>query len=218
MNIIKNHLVERYNIDISDELKSNEAIIVCNQYIMKQLSKKGVTFEEMYPGVYIVTSLKGKSTMKEIEKINSLIRIYNPEYKDENNLVAQISKEQMETFFKNHFWTDKEKKRMHIKNVEYKGKRFDIERGSLIVTYQEGKKGKEYSCSFRDGSTQLLGYTKNGIRIEDVWDTFLFNETVKPWLEKNKLRLSLGSYDKTTEKAKTHKKTNNNKEKEIEEK
>ena len=88
----------------------------------------------------------------------------------------------------------------------------------MIVTYQEGKKGKEYSCSFRDGSTQLLGYTKNGIRIEDVWDIFLFNETVKPWLEKNKLRLSLGSYDKTTEKAKTHKKTNNNKEKEIEEK
>ena len=67
----------------------------------------------------------------------------------------------------------------------------------MIVTYQEGKKGKEYSCSFRDGSTQLLGYTKDGVRIEDLWDRYLFDATVKSWLEKNKLRLSMEVHDST---------------------
>lgn len=206
MNIIRNQLVDKNYINISDELKSNEAIIVSNHRIMEGLSKKGVTFEEMYPGVYIVTSLNGKSTMQDIDSINRLIKLYNPELIDESNLVAQMSQEQMERFFQEYFWTDKEKKRMHIRNVEYKGKPYDIERGSLIVTYQEGKKGKEYACSFRDGSTELLGYNQDGIRIENIWDRFLFDETVKPWLEKNKLRLSLGTYNKTTEKGKTSKK------------
>ena len=40
---------------------------------MEQLSKKGVTFDEMYPGVFIVTSLNGNSTMQDIEKINNKI-------------------------------------------------------------------------------------------------------------------------------------------------
>lgn len=191
MNIIKNYLVNRNNINIGNELKSNEAIIVCNHYIMEQLSKKGVTFDEMYPGVFIVTSLSGNSTMQDIEKINRLIRLYNPELIDESNLVAQLSQEKMDAFFQNHFWSDREKKKMHIKSVEYRGKRFDFEQGSLIVTYQEGKTGEEFNYIFGDGITQLLGYTEDGIRIEDVWDRYLFDETVKPWLEKNKLRLSL---------------------------
>jgi len=29
------------------------------------------------------------------------------------------------------------------------------------------------------------------VRIEDIWDRYLFDETVKLWLEKNKLGLSL---------------------------
>lgn len=197
MNIIKNHSVNRNNIKIYNGLKSNEAIIVCNHYIMEQLSKKGVTFDEMYPGVFIVTSLNGNSTMQDIERINRLIRLYNPELIDESNLVAQMSQEQMDAFFQNHFWSDKEKKKMHIKSVEYRGNRFDIEQGSLIVTYQEGKKGKEFTYIFGDGRTQLLGYTEDGVRIEDVWDRYLFDETVKPWLEKNKLRLSLEVHDST---------------------
>ena len=64
MNIIRNQLVDKNYINISDDLKNNEAIIVSNHRIMEELSKKGVTFEEMYPGVYIVTSLNGKSTMQ----------------------------------------------------------------------------------------------------------------------------------------------------------
>lgn len=195
MNIIKNHSVNRNNINIGNGPKSNEAIIVCNHYIMEQLSKKGVTFEEMYPGVFIVTSLNGNSTMQDIERINRLIRLYNLELIDESNLVAQMSQEQMDTFFQKHFWSEREKKKMHIKSVEYRGKRFDIEQGSLIVTYQEGKKGKEFTYIFGDGRTQLLGYAEDGVRIEDIWDRYLFDETVKPWLEKNKLRLSLEVHD-----------------------
>ena len=58
MNIINSCLLNRNNINIANEPKPNEAIIVCNKSIMQQLSKKGVTFKEMYPGVFIVTSLK----------------------------------------------------------------------------------------------------------------------------------------------------------------
>lgn len=191
MNIIKNYLVNRNNISIGNGLKPNEAIIVCNHYIMEELSRKGVTFKEMYPGVFIVTSLKDNPTLQDIEKINRIIRLYNPELIDEGNLVAQMSQERMDAFFQNHFWTDKQKKKMHIKRLEYRGSRFDIDPGSLIVTYQEGKKGQEITFKFGDGRTQLLGYTEDGIRIEDVWDMYLFDETVKPWLEKNKLNLSL---------------------------
>lgn len=191
MNTIKNYLVNRNNISVGNELKPNEAIIVCNHYIMEELSRKGVTFKEMYPGVFIVTSLKGNPTLQDIEKINRIIRLYNPELIDEGNLVAQMSQERMDAFFQNHFWTDKQKKKMHIKRVEYRGSRFDIDPGSLIVTYQEGKKGQEFTFKFGDGRTQLLGYTEDGVRIEDVWDMYLFDETVKPWLEKNKLNLSL---------------------------
>ena len=63
MNIIKTYSIDRNNIHIDNELKPNEAIIVCNHYIMEQLSRKGVIFDEMYPGVFIVTSLNGNSTM-----------------------------------------------------------------------------------------------------------------------------------------------------------
>lgn len=198
MNIIETYSININNIHIGNELKPNEAIIVCNHYIMEQLSKKGVTFDEMYPGVFIVTSLNGNSTMQDIEKINRLIRLYNPELMDESNLVAQMSQEKMDAFFQNHFWSDREKKKMHIKSVEYRGNRFDIDQGSLIVTYQEGKRGKEFTFNFRDGSTNLLGYTEDGVRIEDVWDRYLFDETVKPWLEKNKLRLSLEVHNSPT--------------------
>ena len=76
MNIIKTYSINRNNIHIDNELKTNEAIIVCNHYIMEQLSRNGVTFDEMYPGVFIVTSLNGNSTMQDIEKINRLIRSY----------------------------------------------------------------------------------------------------------------------------------------------
>ena len=165
---------------------------------MEQLSKKGVTFDEMYPGVFIVTSLNGNSTMQDIEKINRLIRLYDPDLIDESGLVAQMSQEKIDAFFQNHFWSDREKKKMHIKSVEYRGNRFDIDQGSLIVTYQEGKRGKEFTFNFRDGSTNLLGYTEDGVRIEDVWDRYLFDETVKPWLEKNKLRLSLEVHNSPT--------------------
>lgn len=57
---------------------------------MEQLSKTGVTFAEMYLGVFIVISLNGNSTMQDIEKINRLIRLYNPELIDESNLVTQM--------------------------------------------------------------------------------------------------------------------------------
>lgn len=184
MNIIKSYLVNKNNINIGDELKTNEAIIVCNHYIMEQLSKKGVTFKEMYPGVFIVTSFKGNQTLQDTGKINRIIRLYNPELIDEGNLVAQMSQEKIDAFFQNYFWSDKEKKKMRIKGVEYRGDRSDIDPGSLIVTYQEGKRGQEFTFRFRDGSTQLLGYTKDGVRIEDVWDMYLFDETIKPWLEK----------------------------------
>lgn len=191
MNIIKNHLVNLNNINIGSEVKPNEAIIVCNHCIMEQLSIKGVTFKEMYPGVFIVTSLNGNTALQDIEKINGIIRLYNPELIDEGNLVAQMSQEKMDKFFQDHFWSDKQKKKMNIKGVEYRGNRFDIDPGSLIVTYQEGRKGRKFTFRFRDGATQLLGYTENNMRIEDVWDRYLFDETIKPWLEKNKLRLSL---------------------------
>lgn len=198
MNIIETYSINRNNIHIGNGLKPNEAIIVCNHYIMEQLSKKGVTFDEMYPGVFIVTSLNGNSTMQDIEKINRLIRLYDPDLIDESGLVAQMSQEKMDAFFQNHFWSDREKKKMHIKSVEYRGNRFDIDPGSLIVTYQEGKRGKEFTFNFRDGSTDLLGYTEDWIRIEDVWDRYLFDETVKPWLEKNKLRLSVKIHNSST--------------------
>lgn len=198
MNIIETYSINRNNIHIGNGLKPNEAIIVCNHYIMEQLSNKGVTFDEMYPGVFIVTSLNGNSTMQDIEKINRLIRLYDPDLIDESGLVAQMSQEKMDAFFQNHFWSDREKKKMHIKSVEYRGNRFDIDQGSLIVTYQEGKRGKEFTFNFRDGSTNLLGYTEDGVRIEDVWDRYLFDETVKPWLEKNKLRLSLEVHNSPT--------------------
>ena len=48
------------------------------------------------------------------------------------------------------------------------------------------------------GSTDLLGYTEDWVRIEDVWDKYLFDETVKPWLEKNKLRLSVKVHNSST--------------------
>lgn len=195
MNVIKNYLVNRNNISIGNELKPNEAIIVCNQHIMEELSRKGVTFKKMYPGVFIVTSLKGNPTLQDIEKINRIVRLYNPELIDEGNLVAQMSQEKMDAFFQNNFWSDKQKKKMHIKGIEYRGSRFDIDPGSLIVTYQEGKKGQKVTFKFGDGRTQLLGYTEDGVRIEDVWDMYLFNETVRPWLEKNKFNLSLEVHD-----------------------
>lgn len=191
MNIIKNQLVNRNNIDINHKLKPNEAMIVCNHYIKEKLLKKGVTFKEMYPGVFIVTSLKGNSTLQDITKISRVIRLYNPELIDEGNLVSQMSEEKMDVFFQNYFWSDKLAKKMNIKKVEYRGDCFDINPGSLIVTYQEGKRGREFTYTFRDGCTNLLGYTKDDVRIEDVWDRYLFDETVKPWLEKNKLNLSL---------------------------
>ena len=191
MNIIKNYFVGKDNINIGVEPKSNEAIIVGNHYIMNQLSKKGVTFDQMYPGIFIVTSLNGNPTIQDIEKINRLIKLYNPDLINEGNLVSKMSKEKMDAFFQNYFWTENQKKKMIFKNLEYRGDKFDIEQGSLIITYQEGKKGKEYTYIFGDGRTQLLGYVENGMRIEDVWDRYLFDETVKPWLEKNKLRISL---------------------------
>ena len=191
LNIIKKQKVNRNNVNIDNELQPNEAIIVCNISIMQQLLKKGVTFKEMYPGVFIVTSLKGKSTLQDIDKVSRVIRLYNPDLIDEGDLVSQMSEKKMDTFFKEHFWSDRQKKKMHIKKVEYKGKEDDYEPGILIVTYQEGKMGREFTFKFGDGWTQLLGYTEDEVRIEDVWDRYLFDETVKPWLEKNKFNLSL---------------------------
>ena len=192
MNIIKNIKVDKNNINIYFELEPNEAIIVCSHYIKEQLSKKGVTFDEMYPDIFLVTSLNGNSTMHNIEKIDRLIKLYNPEFINQNNLVSLMSQEKMDEFFQKYHWGKGEKNRMHIKSVEYRGKRFDIHHGALIVVYQEGKKGKDFSFEFGDGWTELHGYKEDGVRIEDIWDRYLFNETVKPWLKKNKLRLSLG--------------------------
>lgn len=191
LNIIKKQKVNRNNVDIDNELQPNEAIIVCNISIMQQLLKKGVTFKEMYPGVFIVTSLKGKSTLQDIDKISRVIRLYNPDLIDEGDLVSQMSEKKMDTFFQKNNWFDKKSKKMNMKKVEYKGKEDDYEPGVLIVTYQEGKIGREFTFKFGDGWTQLLGYTEDDVRIEVVWDRYLFDETVKPWLEKNKLNLSL---------------------------
>lgn len=191
MNIIKNQLVNRNNIDIDNELQPNEAIIVCNNYIKEKLLKKGVTFKEMYPGVFIVTSVKGNATLQDIEKISRVIRLYNPELIDEGTLVSQMSEEKMDAFFQMYHWSDRRQKKMNIKKVEYKGAEDDYDPGFLFVTYQEGKRGREFTYTFGDGCTDLLGYTRDNVRIEDVWDRYLFDETVKPWLEKNKLNLSL---------------------------
>lgn len=97
----------------------------------------------------------------------------------------------MDAFFQKYHWSDKRKKKMNIRKVEYKGPEDDYEPGILIVKYQEGKRGREFTFKFGDGFTQLLGYTKDGVRIENVWDRYLFDETVKPWLEKNKFNLSI---------------------------
>ena len=183
MNIIKNQQVNRNNVNIDFELQPNEAIIVCNRSIMQQLSKKGVTFKEMYPGVFIVTSLKDKSTLQDIDKITRVIRLYNRDLIDEGDLVSKMSEEKMDAFFQKYCWSDKRKKKMNIKKVEYKGKEDDYEPGSLIVTYQEGKMGKEFTFKFGDGWTQLVGYTKDEVRIEEAWDRYLFDETIKSWFE-----------------------------------
>lgn len=191
MNIIKTQKVNRNNINIDNELKPNEAVIVGNHYIKEKLLNKGITFKEMYPGVFIVTSINGNSTLQDIHKINRAIRLYDPDLIDEGHLVSQMSEEKMDAFFQKYHWSDKREKKMNIKKVEYKGKEDDYEPGVLIVTYQEGKRGREFTFKFGDGWTQLLGYTKDEVRIEDVWDRYLFDETVKPWLEKNKFNLSL---------------------------
>ena len=194
MNIIKNQLVNRNNIDIENELKPNEAIIVCSQYIKEKLLKKGINFKEMYPGVFIVTSLRGNPTLQNIDNISRVIRLYNPDVIDEGSLVYQMSKEKIDAFFQKYHWHDIGKKKMNIKKVEYKGKEYHFP-GYLIVTYQEGKKGREISFNFGDGWTELLGFTKDDVLIEDEWDKYLFNETVRPWLEKNKFNLSLEVYN-----------------------
>ena len=198
MNIIKNYLIDRNNMHMINEVKPNEAVIVCNHHIMEQLLKKGVTFKEMYSGVFIISSINGNSTLKDIEKINRVIRLYNPDFIDEGNLVAQISQEKMDIFFQNYFWSKRQKRTMHIRKVEYRGKPYDLDKGSLMVTYQEGKRGQEYTFNFGDGRTQLLGYNESDVRIEDVWDKYLFDETVKPWLEKNKLNLALEVHSSST--------------------
>lgn len=111
MNIINSRLLNKHNINITNEPRPNEAIIVCNRSIMQQLSKKGVTFKEMYPGVFIVTSLKGNPTLQDIEKVTRVIRLYNPELIDEGHLVSQMSEAKMDVFFQNHFWSDSQKKK-----------------------------------------------------------------------------------------------------------
>lgn len=198
MNIIKNYLISRNNMHVINEIKPNEAVIVCNHHIMEQLIKKGVTFKEMYPGVFIISSINGNSILQDTEKIDRVIRLYNPDFLDDSNLVAQMTQEKMDIFFQNYFWSKKQKRTMHIRKVEYKGKPYDVDQGSLIVTYQEGKRGREFTFNFGDGRTQLLGYNEDDIRIEDVWDKYLFDETVKPWLEKNKLNLALEVHSSST--------------------
>ena len=193
MNTIVSYEVNINNICYSAKLKPNEAIVVCNHYIKEQLEKKGAKFDEMYPGVCIVTSIKGKSTMGNIEGINKIIILYNSKLFPDNNLVAQMSLKKMDEFFQKYYWDDKQKKELKIKCIEYRDRRSDYEIGSLIVTYKDKKSGKEYQFSFRDSSTQLTGWTENWTRIEDIWRDYLFNETVKPYLEKNKFRLSLKS-------------------------
>ena len=194
MNIIETYSINRNNIHIDNELKPNEAIIVCNHYIMEQLSKKGVTFDEMYPGVFIVTSLNGNSTMQDIEKINRLIRLYNPELMDESNLVAQMSQEKMDAFFQNHFWSDREKKKMHIKSVEYRGNRFDIDPGSLIaVSYTHLDKMrnaciKSYN-KFYEVDTRLKEKQKG--RNQDISVNDMKNyKKIKKQLDKNAQKLA----------------------------
>ncbi len=191
MKIIESYLISRSNMHVINEIKPNEAVIVCNHNIMEQLLKKGVTFKEMYPGVFIISSIDGKPILQDIEKIDRVIRLYNPDFLDDSNLVAQMSQEKMDTFFQNYLWSKKQKRTMHIRKVEYKGKTYDVDQGSLVVKYQEGKRGREFTFNFGDGRTQLLGYNEAAVRIEDVWDKYLFDETVKPWLEKNKLNLAL---------------------------
>lgn len=93
MNIIKNQKVNRNNIDIDNKLEPNEAVIVCNHYIKEKLLKKGVAFKEMYPGVFIVTSINGNSTLKDIDKITRAIRLYNPDLIDDGNLVSRMTEE-----------------------------------------------------------------------------------------------------------------------------
>lgn len=53
----------------------------------------------MYPGIFLVTSLNGNSTMHNIEKIDKLNILYNPEFINENNLVSLMSQEKMDDFF-----------------------------------------------------------------------------------------------------------------------
>lgn len=197
MKAIKNECINGKNLNIDFELKPNEAMIVCNRQIMEQLSRKGVTFREMYPGVFIVTSLKGNRTLQDIEKINRAIILYDPALIADGALVAQMSAEKIDDFFQQYFWSDGQKKRMHIMQAEYRGGRQEIDPGALIVTYQEGKKGRFFEYTFRDGCTSLLGYTKNDVRIEDVWDRYLFDNTVKTWLEKNKLNLVVEVHKKS---------------------
>lgn len=199
MDIIEYKNITRYNIQIFEDLEPNKAVLVCNQYIMEQLSQKGVTFEEMYPGVFIVTSINGHSKLQDIEKIDGIIKLCNRNLIDEGYLVSQMSQEKMDTFFQNYFWNNKDKKIMRMKSVKYNGEWDSIDHpGYITVTYQKGKKGREFTYRFSDGATQLLGYTADNIRIEDVWEKYLFDETIKTWLEKNKLRLSLGVYDSST--------------------
>ena len=193
MNQIVSYEVNKNNICFNAELKPNEAIVVCNHYIKEQLEKKGAKFDEMYPGVFIVTSIKGKSTMGNIEGINKIIILYNSKLFPDNNLVAQMSLKKMDEFFQKYYWADKQKKELEIKCIEYRDRQSYYEIGSLIVTYKDEKSGNEYQFSFRDSSTQLTGWTENWTRIEDIWRDYLFNETVKPYLEKNKFRLSLKS-------------------------
>ena len=197
MDIIEYKNITRYNIQIFEDLEPNKAVLVCNQYIMEQLSQKGVTFEKMYPGVFIVTSINGQSRLQDIEKINGIIKLCSRDLIDEGYLVSQMSQEKMDTFFQRYFWNERDKKIMKIQGVKY-NEEWINSTGYIIVTYQKGKKGREFTYRFSDGATQLLGYTADNIRIEDVWNKFLFDETVKPWLEKNKLRLSVAVYDSST--------------------
>lgn len=193
MNQIVSYEVNKNNICFNAELKPNEAIVVCNHYIKEQLEKKGVKFDEMYPGVFIVTSIKGKSTMGNVEGINKIFILYNSELFPDNTLVAQMSLEKMDEFFQKYYWADEQKKKLKIKCIEYRDRQSDYEIGSLIVTYKDKKSGNEYQFSFGDSCTQLTGWTENGARIEDIWRDYLFNNTVKSYLEKNKFRLFLKS-------------------------
>ena len=157
---------------------------------MEELSKKGVTFEEMYPGVFIVTSINGNQILQDVRKINRVIRLYHYDLINESDLVCQISEEKIDEFFQRYVWTEIEKERMQLINFEYRKGISDTVPSSLLVTYKDSKTGRELTYGFRDDTIDFFGFHDVRARMDDLWDKFLFDETVKSWSSRNNNRVS----------------------------